>query len=298
VPIAHSQDTAGPMTRSVIDAAIVLAAIVGADSADPATANAPVRQAGFSFALEGAGLQGRRLGIVRNHGGGPAGEPILELAVATLIVQGVEVVDPVVLRPSAEYAEDELAVLLYEFKADLAAYLTRRATHPQRSLADIIAFNEREATAEMGWFGQELFLEADKKDGLDSRDYRDKAARIQRLAGQEGIDAALAANRLDALVAITCSPAWSIDLLLGDNGAATCSTSPAAVAGYPSVSVPAGFVHGLPVGVSFFAGAWKDAEVLGIAHAFEKAHAARRPPSYLETVAYDSRSALEEPVGD
>jgi amidase len=285
VPIAHSQDTAGPMTRSVADAAIVLEIIAGDDAADPATAKAPARQAGFASALESAGLQGRRFGIVRNHGGGPAGEPILDLAVATLRAQGAEVVDPVVLRPSAEYAEDELAVLLFELKADLAKYLTERATHPHRSLADVIAFNEREAAAELRWFGQELFIEAEKKVGLDLREHRDKVARIQRLAGPEGIDAALTANRLDALVAISCSPAWSIDLVTGDNGAATCSTSPAAVAGYPSVSVPAGFVHGLPVGVSFFAGAWQDAELLAIAHAFEMAHAARRAPAYQATIA-------------
>lgn len=291
VPLAHSQDTAGPMTRTVADAAIVLEAIAGIDAADPATARTPLRHAGFLSVLKGSTLEGLRFGIVRNHGGGPAGEPILEAVVETLKAQGAQVVDPAVLRPAAEYAEDELAVLLFELKAGLADYLARRATHPQKSLADVIAFNEREATAEMRWFGQELFLEAEKKGGLDSREYRDKVERIRRLAGPEGIDAALAANRLDALVAITCSPAWSIDLVVGDNAAATCSTSPAAVAGYPSVSVPAGFVHGLPVGVSFFAGAWKDAELLGIAHAFEIAHAARRAPAYLSTVAHDNRPA-------
>lgn len=298
VPIAHSQDTAGPMTRTVADAAIVLDAIAGADAADPATAKAPDRHGGFQAALEGASLEGRRFGIVRNHGGGPAGEPVLDLAVATLKAQGAEVVDPVVLRPSAEYGDDELAVLLFELKADLAAYLMQRGTHPQKTLADVIAFNQREAKTELRWFGQELFLEAEKKGGLDSREYRDKVARIQRLAGPQGIDAALAANRLDALVAVTCSPAWSIDLVMGDNGGVSCSTSPAAVAGYPSVSVPAGFVHGLPVGVSFFAGAWQDAELLRIAHAFEKAHAARRPPAYLATIAYDSAPAPQQPAGD
>jgi amidase len=291
VPISHSQDTAGPMTRSVADAAIVLDAIAGADAADPATAQAPGRQAGFQAALEGASLAGRRFGIVRNLGGGPAAEPVLDLAVATLKAQGAEIVDPVVLRPSSEYGDDELAVLLFELKADLAAYLTGRGTHPVKSLADVIAFNEREAATELRWFGQELFLDAEKKGGLDSSEYRDKAARIRRLAGPEGIDAAIAANRLDALVAVSCSPAWAIDLVMGDNAGVSCSTSPAAVAGYPSVSVPAGFVHGLPVGVSFFAGAWQDAELLGLAHAFEQAHAARRPPAYLATIAYDAEAA-------
>jgi amidase len=287
VPIAHSQDTAGPMTRTVADAAILLDALAGADPADPATTAAAGRPTGFHAALAEGSLSGRRFGIVRNHGGGPATEPILDLVVATLRAQGAEIVDPVVLRPSAEYADDELAVLLFELKADLAAYLTGRGTHPVKSLADVIAFNTREAATEMRWFGQDLFLEAERKDGLDSAEYRDKLARGRRLAGAEGIDAALAAHRVDALVAVSCSPAWSIDLVVGDNSGASCSTSPAAVAGYPSVSVPAGFVHGLPVGVSFFAGAWQDAELLKIAHGFEKAHAARRQPAYLATIAHE-----------
>ena len=296
VPISHSQDTAGPMTRTVADAAILLDALAGVDPADAATAAAEARVGGFQASLEGASLKGRRFGIVRNHGGGPAAEPVLELAIATLKAQGAEIVDPVVLRPAAEYSEDELAVLLFELKADLAAYLTGRGTHPVKSLADVIAFNEREAAAEMRWFGQELFLEAERKNGLDSAEYRDKLARGRRLAGADGIDAALGTHRVDALVAVTCSPAWSIDLVLGDNGSISCSTSPAAVAGYPSVSVPGGFVHGLPVGVSFFAGAWQDAELLKIAHAFEKAHAARRLPAYLATIAYDS--APDRPAAD
>jgi amidase len=285
VPISHSQDTAGPMTRTVADAAILLDAMAGADAGDPATAMAPEGRAVFQASLEFASLRGRRFGIVRNQGGGHASEPVLDLVRATLQAQGAEVVDPVVLRPAAEYSEDELAVLLFELKADLAAYLTQRGTHSLTSLAAVIAFNEREAATEMRWFGQELFLEAERKGGLESAEYRDKLARIRRLAGPEGIDAALSAHRLDALVAVSCGAAWPIDLVHGDNLSVTCSSTPAAVAGYPSVSVPAGFIHGLPVGVSFFAGAWQDAELLGIAHAFEQVHAARRPPTYLLTIA-------------
>lgn len=289
-PIAHSQDTAGPMTRTVTDAAILLDALAGADPADPATAMAESRPGRFQASLEDATLNGRRFGIVRNHGGGDTAEPILDRVVATLRAQGAEIIDPVVLRPAAEYSEDELTVLLFELKADLAAYLAQRGTHSLTSLAEVIAFNEREAATEMRWFGQELFLEAENKGGLDSIEYRNKLARIRQLAGADGIDAALAAQRIDALVAITCSAAWSIDLVHGDNRAVTCSSSPAAVAGYPSVSVPAGFMHGLPVGISFFAGAWQDSELLKIAHAFEKAHAARRQPAYLPTIADDSAS--------
>ncbi|HUG04563.1 MAG TPA: amidase [Steroidobacteraceae bacterium] len=296
VPISRSQDTAGPMTRTVADAAILLDALAGVDPADQATAMAEGRTGGFQASLQAASLKGRRFGIVRNHGGGPAAEPVLELAIATLKAQGAEIIDPVVLRPAAEYSEDELAVLLFELKADLAAYLTGRGTHPLNSLTDVIAFNEREAATELRWFGQELFLEAERKGGLDTAEYRNKSARIRRLAGAEGIDDALGTHQLDALVAVTCGPAWSIDLVLGDNRSATCSTPPAAVAGYPSVSVPGGFVHGLPVGVSFFAGAWQDAKLLGIAHAFEYAHAARRQPAYLTTMAYDS--APEQPAAD
>jgi amidase len=287
VPISHSQDTAGPMTRTVADAAILLDAIAGTDPGDPATAGAEGRAGGFQGAIQGASLAGRRFGIVRNHGGGPAAEPLLDSVIATLKAQGAEIVDPVVLPAPPEYSEGELVVLLTELKADLAGYLARRGTHALNSLADVIAFNEREAAVEMRWFGQELFLEAERKGGLDSAEYREKLARIRRLAGADGIDAALAAHRVEALVAITCSPAWSIDLVMGDNAGVTCSSTPAAVAGYPSVSVPAGFVDGLPVGVSFFSAAWRDAELLAIAHAFDQAHAAWRPPAFLPTVAFE-----------
>jgi amidase len=278
VPIAHSQDTAGPMTRTVADAAILLDAMSDAGEGSPGR---------FRAAIDGASLRGRRIGIVRNHGGGPVSEPVLDLAVATLRAQGAEIIDPVALRPSEEYSADELDVLLYELKADLAAYFRQRGTTTIASLADVIAFNEREAALELRWFGQEFFIAAERKGGLETPEYRDKAARIRRLAGAEGIDAALAEHRLDALVAVTCGPAWVIDLVHGDSPSVECSTTAAAVAGYPSVSVPAAFVHGLPVGVSFFAGAGRDADLLGIAHAFEQAHAARRPPAYRPTIADD-----------
>ena len=296
VPISHSQDTAGPMTRTVIDAAILLDVLAGADPADPVTAMATGQHGSFQASLKAANLDGRRFGIVRNHGGGHTAEPILDMAVATLRAQGAEVVDPVVLRPASEYSEDELAVLLFELKADLAGYLAQRGINSLTSLADVIAFNEREAAAEMRWFGQELFLEAERLGGLDSVDYRSKLARIRRLAGADGIDATLTAHRIDALVAITCGPAWPIDLIHGDNMGVTCSSSPAAVAGYPSVSVPAGFAHGLPIGISFIAGAWQDAELLKIAYAFEKAHAARSLPVFLPTIADDTSS--ERPARD
>jgi amidase len=286
VPIAHSQDTAGPMTRSVADAAILLDAIAGSDSADPATGEADARRTGFRAALDEATLRGRRIGVVRDHGGGAGEESkaILDAAVVTLKAQGAEIVDPVALPRSSDYSDDELAVLLFELRADLGEYLRERGTATVSSLADVIAFNQREAAVEMPWFGQELFLQAERNGGVKPAEYLAKRERIRRLAGPQGIDRALAAGRLDALVAITCGPAWVSDLVYGDNPGVSCSSSPAAIAGYPSASVPAGFVDGLPVGVSFTAGAWQDARVLAIAHAFERAHAARKPPTYRASV--------------
>jgi amidase len=286
VPIADSQDTAGPMTRSVADAAVLLDAIAGSDAADAGTREADVRRTGYRAALAQASLRGRRIGVVRGHGGGGGEEskPILDAAVATLRAQGAEVVDPVSLPRPSETSDDELTVLLFELRAGLGAYLRERGTSTVTSLADVIAFNEREAAVEMPWFGQELFLEAERNGGPARADYLAKRARIRRLAGPQGIDKALSTARLDALVAITCGPAWVSDLVYGDNWGVSCSSSPAAIAGYPSASVPAGFVDGLPVGVSFFAGAWEDARVLAIAHAFERAHAARKPPAYRASV--------------
>ena len=285
VPIAHSQDTAGPMTRSVADAAILLGAIAGKDAGDSATAEADTRRSELRAPLGEASLRDRRLGVVRNHGGGDGStKDVLDAVVATLRAQGAQIVDPVVL-PAPDEFSDELAVLLFELKADLGAYLRARGADSISSLADVIAFNERESAVEMPWFGQELFIQAEAKGGLDSAEYRSKLARVRRLAGAQGIDKVMVANRLDALVAITSGPAWVIDLVHGDNWNVPGSTTPAAVAGYPSISVPAGFQHGLPVGVSFFAGAWQDARVLEIAHAFELAHRARRPPAFLPTIA-------------
>ena len=282
VPIAHSQDTAGPMARSVADAAILLDAMAGSDKDDRATRPADARRGRYRDALEGATLKGRRLGIARVLVGNDARVmPVLESALRTLREHGAEIVDPIEFNPG-HYHGDEFTVLCHEFKADLAKYLAERGDPSLQSLADLIAFNEREASRELRWFGQELMLQAQGCAGLDAPAYRKARTRARRLTGRQGIDAAIARHELDAIVAITFSPAFCIDLVNGDSGGSMISCSgPAAVAGYPHVTVPGGFVHGLPVGVSFFAGAWEDARVLSIAHAFEQAHRAWRPPRFL-----------------
>lgn len=289
VPIAHSQDTAGPMTRTVADAAILLDVIAGSDANDPGTAAADGKRVRYRDALEQASLQGRRIGIVRSIGGDDdRGKAILEMVIETLRAQGADVIDPVALPHYGEYDKDEGAVLAYEFKTDLGLYLQRRGIASLRTLADVIAFNERESERELRWFGQELMSEAQGKGDLRSSEYRAALRRSKRLAGPEGIDAAMKKHKLDALVALTQSPAWPIDLINGDSWAAGFSSStPAAVAGYPNVTVPAGLVHGLPMGVSFFAGAWQDAKVLALAHAFERAQSARRPPRFIPSIEYD-----------
>ena len=280
VPIAHSQDTAGPMARSVADAALLLDAMAGSDPEDAATVEANGRRRGYRAALEGASLQGRRLGIVRSIGGhDERGRPVLEAVVEALQAQGAVVVDPVELSVGHEYHWDEMVVLSHEFKVDLAAYLETRGVPGVSTLEDVMAFNEREAARELRWFDQRLFELSRQTEGLAAPAYRAALERSRRLAGAEGIDAVIAGHRLDAIVALTASPAFTIDPVNGDNFcSAFMSSRPAAVAGYPHVTVPAGFVHGLPVGVSFMAGAWRDAEVLALAHAFEQAHRGRRPP--------------------
>ena len=285
VPIAHSQDTAGPMARSVADTAILLDAMAGSDKVDRATRLADARRGCYRDAIEGAALQGRRLGIARTliHDDARVA-PVLESALRTMREHGAEVVDPIEFD-AGHYHGDEFTVLCHEFKADLAKYLAERGDPSLQSLADVIAFNEREASRELRWFGQELMLQAQATEGLDAPNYRKARARARRLTGRRGIDAAIARHQLDAIVAITFSPAFCVDPVNGDHAGSMISCSgPAAVAGCPHVTVPGGFVHGLPVGVSFFAGAWQDAAVLSIAHAFEQAHGARQWPQFRPTL--------------
>jgi amidase len=323
VPIAHSQDTAGPLARTVADAAILLGAMAGggrADPGDPATAAA--RGHGlddYTPFLRADGLKGARLGVARAHLFEPsAGTPLIEEAIAEMRRQGAVIVDPADVVTAGQLEHPELEVLLYEFKADLDSYLAdlsagaagaagatgaakapgapgltgaaaagagdgqRLAGAPVRSLAELIAFNERHRTAEMPFFGQELLERAQAKGTLADAAYRKALARCRLLARRRGIDATLARHRLDAIVAPTGGTPWLIDLVNGDAPSGGSST-PAAVAGYPSITVPAGQVFGLPVGLSFIGAAWSEPTLIRLAYAFEQATRHRLPPRFQPT---------------
>jgi amidase len=283
IPISHSQDTAGPMTRSVADAAAVLDAIAGADHRDAATAEAPTVD--YSAALEPRALRGARLGVVRSQfGRHPGADAVAEAALDALRTAGAVLIDPVELDVTTA-EEAELSVLLHELKAGLPAWLAEFAPHaPVATLADVISWNQSHAAQELAWFGQELFEQAQALGGLEEPEYLDALATCRRVARTEGIDRALAEHRLDALVAPTGGTAWMTDLVNGDNYGGSFST-PAALAGYPHITVPAGFVHGLPVGLSFAGAPWSEAVLIGLAHAFEQATMARAAPAFRPTVA-------------
>ncbi len=286
IPIAHSQDTAGPMARTVADAAALLGAMVGVDARDAATAAAghPV-QADYAQYLDESALKGARLGIARNFFGFDSRvDAVMEESIDALRHLGADIVDPVDLPKSSAYDDSEYEVLLYEFKAGLNAYLAElNGGRWPHTLEALIAFNDAHAERVMPYFGQEIFLQAQEKGPLSDAAYREALTANHRLSREEGIDAAMAQHRLDAIVAPTGGPAWTIDLVNGDHYSGGCS-SPAAVSGYPHVTVPAGFVHGLPVGISLFAGAWSEPRLIALAHAFERGTQARRAPQFLPSV--------------
>jgi amidase len=289
IPIAHSQDTAGPMARTVRDAAILLGALVGADERDAATAeSASHLAADYTRFLDADGLRGARIGVVRKFFGfSIAVDRLLEQALLEMTRRGAVVVDPAEIPHASEYDDSELDVLLYELKADLAAYLAALGPGaPVKSLAEVIAFNEAHAAEEMPFFGQELLVRAQAKGPLTETAYTDALAKNRRLSRAEGIDAVMDEHRLDALVAPTGGPAWTTDLVNGDHFSGGSST-PAAVAGYPNINVPAGDVYGLPVGLSFMGRAWSEPTLIKIAFAFEQATHARRPPRFRPTVDLD-----------
>ena len=288
VPIAHSQDTAGPMARSVEDAATLLSAIAGPDPDDAATRVAGGQSQNYAASLDRNALRGARIGIVRNRlfGSSPAADALANAAIADMRAAGAVIVDPANIPTLGQFDESELTVLLYEFKADVPRFFSWWGPGaPVHSLADIAAFNTTHAAQEMPYFGQELVLQSDSKGPLSDAAYTSALAKNHRLAGRDGIDAVMNAQHLDALVAPTGGPAWLIDLVNGDGGTASAPgpSTVAAVAGYPHVTVPMGQDHGLPVGLSFFGKAWSDAALIRLAYAYEQATRHRTPPTFAST---------------
>jgi amidase len=285
VPISHSQDTAGPMTRTVEDAAIVLSVIAGSDPLDPATAEADARKVDYRAALDAGSLNGARIGVMRFAGGYTADTlAVFERNLRVLRDAGAVLVDITEAPDEDAMGSAELTVLLYELKHDLNAYLasTRPDQVRTRTLAEVIAFNEAEPR-ELALFGQELFLQAEAKGGLDDPEYLEARATSLRLAGVEGIDRMMRDNDVVALIGPTTGPAWTTDVVNGDHYGGAVSTMPA-IAGYPHLTVPMGFVKGLPVGMSFIAGQWEDARVLSLGYAFEQLTQAIRPPAFAPSV--------------
>ncbi len=282
IPIAHSQDTAGPMARMVADAALLLAAIAGPDGRDAASLSVANTGLDYRGSLREDGLAGARIGVARNFFGfNPAVDRIMEECLRALRECGAELIDPVDVPHAKDLGDTEMEVLLYEFHADLDAYLAQAGPGAAaRSLAEVIAFNERHADRVMPYFGQEIMLQAVEKGPLTEQKYLDALATNHRLSRDEGIDAALRGHNLDAIVEPSGGPSWLTDYVCGNHYVGGTS-SPAAVAGYPSITVPTGYVSGLPVGVSFVGTAWTEAKLIQYAYAFEQATRVRRPPQFL-----------------
>jgi len=289
IPIAHSQDTPGPMARTVRDAAILLNTLTGADPDDPATKEAASKsEPDYTKFLDANGLSGARLGIARKFFGYNATvDRVINDCIAVMKQCGAQTID-LADYPAEKIGDSELEVLLYEFKADLNTYLkTRGESLIVRSLADIIAFNEEKRAEEMPFFEQDLMIKAEMKGPLTEKAYKDALARNHKLSRTKGIDAVIGEHYVDAIIAPTNGPAWLTDWVTGDHESDSCST-PAAVAGYPHITVPAGFVAGLPVGISFFGSAWSEPTLLKLAYAFEQATRMRRAPSFLPTVHFET----------
>ena len=287
IPISHSQDSAGPMCRTVRDAAILLGVLTGVDPADSATiASAGKSHTDYTQFCDPNGLKGARIGVARKYFGfNDAVDALMEQALDAMKKQGATLVDPANVETLGKFDESELLVLLYELKADLNNYLARLGSDsPVHTLKDIIDFNDRNRQKEMPYFGQDIFLKAEAKGPLTEKAYSDALDKNHQLARTEGIDATMDKYSLDAMVAPTGSPAWLTDLVNGDHSAGGSSNA-AAVAGYPNINVTAGFVSGLPVGISFFGRAWSEPVLIRLAFAFEQTTKARKAPRFLSTIA-------------
>jgi len=286
VPISHSQDGAGPMCRTVRDAAILLGALTGVDPRDSATnASQGKSFADYSQFCNPSGLKGARIGVARKYFGfSDSVDALMEQSLNAMKNQGAMLIDPADIETLGKFDESELLVFMYELKADLNAYLAGLGPDsPVRTLQDIIEFNDRNRQKEMPYFGQDLFLKAEAKGPLTEKTYLDALAKNHQLARTEGIDATMDKYHLDAIVAPTGGPAWLTDLVNGDHVAGGSSNA-AAVAGYPNINVTAGFIAGLPVGISFFGRAWSEPTLIRLAFAFEQATKARQAPRFLSTI--------------
>ena len=282
IPISASQDTAGPMARTVADAATVLTVMAGYDPDDPATA--PLRDrppTDYTRFLDANSLKDARIGVVRHSAGfHEKVDAVFEQALAALRARGAILVDPADIPNTDKLDPDEQIVLQYEFKDGINRYLGTRQGDGPRTLSDLIAYNNANATREMPYFGQELFTQSNARGPLTDRAYIEAHDRAKRLAGPEGIDAALAKDHLDALIAPTLGPAWTTDLINGDHFLGGGVSTPPAVAGYSHITVPMGAVDGLPIGLSFVGAAWSEGRLISLAYAFEQATHARHPPAF------------------
>jgi amidase len=286
IPIAHSQDTAGPMARTVTDATILLGALAGIDARDAATGDSRGKGlADYTKFLDAGGLKGARIGVARkSFGFNDRVDKLMQEAIDVMKRLGAEIIDPADIPTAGKFDDSEFEVLLYEFKADLNAYLaTLGERAPVHSLKEIIAFNEKNADKEMPYFGQEIMLKAEAKGPLNDTAYRKALAKNLRMSRTDGIGAVMTKHKLDALIAPTGGPSWKTDLLNGDHFTGGFST-PTAVAGYPHITVPAGFVFGLPVGISFAGRAWSEPTLIKLAYAYEQATKHRRAPQFLPNV--------------
>ncbi|MGB7824182.1 MAG: amidase [Candidatus Sulfotelmatobacter sp.] len=286
IPISHSQDGAGPMCRTVRDASILLGALTGVDPRDSATSSSQGKSfTDYAQFCDPNGLKGARIGVARKYFGfNDAVDALMEQSLDAMRKQGATLIDPADIETLGKFDESELLVFMYELRADLNAYLAGLGPNsPVRALKDIIDFNDRNRQKEMPYFGQDLFLKAEAKGPLTEKAYLDALEKNHQLARTEGIDATMDKYHLDAMVAPTGGPAWLTDLVNGDHVAGGSSNA-AAVAGYPNINVTAGFISGLPVGISFFGRAWSEPTLIRLAFSFEQATKARQSPRFLSTI--------------